>query len=183
MEFEDIYKNSKIIFKGGIFYIKRFLIITGSFIFLLSTILINPIKIQANELDDCLISEPADIIENYTEKLAELNANPSTPVTKTVNTTVSDTMSQGGCWASVTFKISGTYTYAYISGTYKLLSHNLSVTIFSAPSDWTVAIDNIEYEMSDVQTCIIKIRYHYKASYFDCAFTGGYQYTMKTVGV
>ena len=123
------------------------------------------------------------VVENNSTASVQPYADPSTPVIKSVNTTASDTMSQGGCWASVTFRISGTYTYANLSGIYTLLDHNLSVTIANAPSDWTVAIDSVQYELSSVNTCLVKIRYHYKASYFDCAFTGGYVYTMKTVGV
>lgn len=92
---------------------------------------------------------------------------------KTVDTTIKDSMSQGGCWAQVVFKVSGTYAY---NGS-NLINTNMTVSIKSAPSDWTVAIDGVGYELSGTNL-LVKIRYHYKASYYDCAFTGGYVYTM-----
>lgn len=92
---------------------------------------------------------------------------------KTINTTITDTMSQGGCWAQVIFKVSGSYAY---NGN-NLLNANISTSIKSAPSDWTVVIDSTSWELSGTNL-IIKINYHYKASYFDCAYTGGYVYTM-----
>lgn len=73
------------------------------------------------------------------------------------------------------FKVSGTYTY---SGS-NLTNTDISVSIQSAPSDWTVAIDSVGYELSGTNL-LVKISYHYKASYFDCAFTGGYVYTQVT---
>lgn len=92
---------------------------------------------------------------------------------KTVDTTITDTMSQGGCWAQVVFDVSGSYAY---NGN-NLLNVNISTSIKSAPSDWTVVIDSTSWELSGTNL-LVKISYHYKASYYDCAYTGGYVYTM-----
>lgn len=97
------------------------------------------------------------------------------PATVSVNKTITDVISQGGCWASIGFNVSGTYTYEI--GTNRLLATDISTSVSSAPSDWIVAIDSTSFEMSGTNL-VVKISYHYKASYYDCAFTGGYVYTM-----
>lgn len=91
---------------------------------------------------------------------------------RSVDTIITDTMSQGGCWAQVKFRVNGTYSY---SGS-TITSNKISVSIKSAPSDWVVAIDRTDFEVKGSKLYVM-ISYHYKASYFDCAFTGGYVYT------
>lgn len=91
---------------------------------------------------------------------------------ESVNTVIEDTISQGGCWTTIAFRVKGTYTY---SGNH-LMNNDIAVSIETAPSDWTVKIDNVTYTMND-GNLKVTISYHYKASYYDCAYTGGYVYT------
>ena len=160
---------------------KKLKFLIASFALVFSMLSFNIMSVSANEGSSCILDEPTTAVDTNSEKY-ETRSNPSDPVTMSVNTTITDTMSQGGCWASVSFKIVGSYTYANISGIYTLMNNNLSVSISSKPSDWTVAIDSVQYEM-DGASLIVKIRYHYRASYYDCASSGGYQYTMKTARV
>lgn len=95
---------------------------------------------------------------------------------KTVNTTITDRVSQGGCWGNLVFRVTGNYEYTYVYGAYELVGTNISASVESMPVGWTVVVDSLDYELNGTSLRIY-INYHFRSSYYDCAYTGGYVYT------
>lgn len=144
-----------------------------SFVLISSLINVNYMQISAN--DECVFIEPTIIVEEDSSEISPF-ANPADPVTVNVNKTVTANMSQGGCWGTVKFKITGTYTYANYLGIIRVTSRNLNVQILSVSTDWTVAIDSVQYTNGAGNVDVL-IRFHYRQPYYDCAYTGAYTYT------